>query len=217
MADGELRPIEKIKVGDRARVMDWGALEEIDHEVTSTSKTEPGQSSDTVLYTINGIRVTGMHRFAVGHQAWKRAHELVVGDIVLGPSGERRVIKTVEVGPITEPVFNLRVGTEERTANFFVAAPDGSLLLVSPACSPRPCALPRRPGTSPDFRAPSPAPEASRSSARSAKSTSKLSTFDVGGCGPPQPPKSWAGFSSTAQTMEAPQLSHASRQFVRTD
>ncbi len=122
MADGGRRSIEKIMAGDRVRVMDWDTLEETDHEVTSTSRTEPGQSSDTALYTINGIRVTGMHRFATGHQAWKRAKDLEVGDLVLGPSG-RRVIKTVEVGPITEAVYNLRVGTEERTANFYVVDP----------------------------------------------------------------------------------------------
>ncbi len=126
MANGDMRPIEKIRVGDQVKSYDWYAIRPVDRPVTHISKSEPGG----VCYSINGIKVTGRHRFATGYYKWKHADELQPGDIVLGPAGECVIVGTVEASLLTEPVFNLCVGTLERTANFYVGDPFGRTYLV---------------------------------------------------------------------------------------
>lgn len=116
MADGTHKPIEKIELGDLLQSWDWHAKKAVLVPVTQVTRSTPADS----LHRINGVQVTSMHRFAVGAYVWKRAHELVVGDVVWGPNGEKTLIKTADILNTTPTVFNLRVGRFERTANFYV-------------------------------------------------------------------------------------------------
>ena len=111
MADGSLRPIESLAVGDEVRSFDFAASKLVTSRVSRVhSRRAPGY----VLLNA-GLKVTEKHPFAVGPDTWKEAGLLQAGDKVIGNSFTE--IKSAERVTTSIDVFNLSV---DGTRTFYV-------------------------------------------------------------------------------------------------
>ncbi len=101
MADQSLLPIKDVKAGD---------------SVISIDCVESDRPFRKTMLLLNNLLVTSPHRFAVGHDEWKEAGDLRVGDKVMTQTGMLPITRTLGI-PSTAKVYNLHVPD---TLNFFV-------------------------------------------------------------------------------------------------
>lgn len=112
MADGSFKFIAEIKEGEQVQGFDFRINDMINNEVTGLLESD----ADSYLVINDGLKVTGKHPFAVGHDTWKEAAQLEVGDMVLGKSEIE--IRSVKIVMESVQVFNLTV---DGTHNYFVS------------------------------------------------------------------------------------------------
>lgn len=120
MADQSLLPIKDVKAGDSVISIDWNTGKEVNAAVSEVVQYKRPFRKTMLL--LNNLLVTSPHRFAVGHDEWKEAGDLRVGDSVVTRDGTTKVTRTLGI-PSTVPVYNLHVPS---TLNFFVT--DGGKL-----------------------------------------------------------------------------------------
>lgn len=112
MADGTFKKIEEISIGDEVQGYSFKT------NYVVTNRVNKLLESNVDLYLIiNGyLKVTAEHPFAVGHDEWKEAGKLQVGDTVLGQMNIE--ITSIKIVKEFIQVFNLRV---DGTHNFYVS------------------------------------------------------------------------------------------------
>jgi len=112
MADGSLKPIEDIRVGDQVLSFD----EKSDGIVTSSvAKTFVHPNNTAGYVIINGIKVTPNHQLWVNGK-WTDAGEIKPGDQLHMMEGSELAVDTVEYIQGTFTVYNFEVAD---THNYF--------------------------------------------------------------------------------------------------
>ena len=113
MADGTMKPIEEITIGDSVKSYDFQR-----NKVTSNKVTALLKFQRTEHLIINGIAVTRTHPFCTGKGEWKEAGMLQAGDVVIGENNTEIAIETIEKVKRDVTVYNLTV---DGTHNYFVS------------------------------------------------------------------------------------------------
>lgn len=111
MADGGLKPIAEVAIGEKVSSFDFAVQRRTAGEVTSLHRLRAPS-----YLLINGLEVTPTHPFAVGEDAWLEAGDLRVGDRVLGDGAI--AIDSIERVQRGADVFNMTVGGPH---NFYVS------------------------------------------------------------------------------------------------
>ncbi|HIH91964.1 TPA: hypothetical protein HA281_04115 [Candidatus Woesearchaeota archaeon] len=112
MADGRLKPIVKIKKGEKVQSFNFMTNRRVRSKVTRLFQFQ----SQSHLVLNGALKVTEKHPFAVGMDSWREAGELKKGDIVLG---KRDIaLKSIQKVVRATPVFNLTV---EGHHNYYVS------------------------------------------------------------------------------------------------
>lgn len=138
MADGTLKPIEEILVGDYVMSMrenNNGNLSEL--TVSKVRMVTVHQNLSVLRVTVANetIDTTDIHPFFVMGVGWVEAQDLSIGDMILSASGDAQIVLSVSVLEEKRTVYNLFI---DKTNTFFVGE---SLLWVHNA----------DPGKSPSF------------------------------------------------------------------
>ena len=111
MADGTLKSIENITVGDSVLSYDFTGNRETASSVFKTMNREASG-----YYRLNDLMVTGEHPFSVGRDQWLKARELKTGDTLIGRGKNVAVQTNIPVNQkIT--VYNISV---TGTRNYYV-------------------------------------------------------------------------------------------------
>lgn len=115
MADGSLKSIENITVGDSVLSYDFTGNHETASSVFKTMNREASG-----YYRLNGLKVTGEHPFAVGRNQWRKVKEIKTGDELIG-RGNNVAVQTKSSVDKKITVYNISV---TGTRNYYVF--DGS-------------------------------------------------------------------------------------------
>lgn len=110
LADGSVRPIGALNVGDDVLSFDFATGHTVSAPVTDLHTANAKRS-----LRVNGIRTTRHHPFAVGPDLWAEAGDLLPGD----PLWCGQPVSAVEQVPGELPVYDLTVGG---THNFYVTS-----------------------------------------------------------------------------------------------
>ena len=122
MADGSVRAISDINVGEMVWAYDTVTGENVVAEVTGTNSGEADY-----YYLINGdLKVTPPHPFYTVDGEWVRVEDLKVGDIIRSFGGTV-VINSIERVASGQPIYNISVGEHH---NFYVSANGQDFYLV---------------------------------------------------------------------------------------
>lgn len=123
MADGTLKPIERIEKGDEVLSKDEKSGELVARPVTDkqTKYTE----ATLVLWFSDGqnIETTDEHPFYVEGKGWQRADELGIGTSIVTRAGPSVSLTAIERKNKGQVVYNFSV---EEHQNYFVRAPESS-------------------------------------------------------------------------------------------
>ncbi len=105
MADGQMKPIQEIRPGNRVVSYDYKANRYAVSEVIHIESTYVPS-----YLIINNLKVSEHHPFAVGHDQWKEAGELQVGDRIVGLNADNIVAEIIRVEQPIE-VYGLSVSS----------------------------------------------------------------------------------------------------------
>lgn len=105
MADGTIKPIEKIVVGDNVLAYDQETKQMKPDKVTQIFQ----HDKEDIYLVINGeLKVTPIHRF-LSKGNWVEIGKLKVGETLTNPQGEDVAIKTIEVVKEKVDIYNFEV------------------------------------------------------------------------------------------------------------
>lgn len=112
MADGRMKPIAKIKEGEKVQSFNFMTNRKVKSRVTRLFRAR----ADSHLILNGALKVTEKHPFAVGMDSWKEAGELRKGDVVLGKKDV--TLKSFRKVARSSSVFNLTVAGQH---NYYVS------------------------------------------------------------------------------------------------
>ncbi len=112
MADGSLKQISSIQVGDSVQSFSFENNMIVNNKVKRLFSVEAPS-----LLKVNGLNVTSLHPFAIGHNEWTEAGNLNEGDSLVAQDGSSIAVEKIEKIDSRAQVYDLTVSNDH---NFFV-------------------------------------------------------------------------------------------------
>lgn len=115
MADGEYKEIQTVKPGDTIISFNLRNQKYTENKVAKLLIHPPIKGE--YLLVNHKLLVTPNHPIWANNYGWKRAEDLMVGDILLTPSGKQITVKTMQIFAGENTVYHLKIENEHH--NYF--------------------------------------------------------------------------------------------------
>ncbi|WP_344446785.1 polymorphic toxin-type HINT domain-containing protein, partial [Kitasatospora nipponensis] len=111
MADGTLRPIQNVRIGDRVQATDPATGATSAQSVVSTYEHDTTRLVDLDIDQVGRVTSTAGHRVYVAGTGWREVSALHVGDVLLGQDGTGHQVHALQdrAGAAPQKVYDLTV------------------------------------------------------------------------------------------------------------